>query len=177
MSDFVHSDLDPWGFLECVQADRDRYDGFNLLVAANDELLHYANVSDAITELAPGVHGLSNHLLNTPWPKVERGKAALRSLLAGDLDELVAGLFNALNDAGPAADKDLPRTGIPLEWERRLASIFIATPDYGTRASTVVLMERSGKINLTERNFGPDGIPGDTCALQFSAASGAWTFV
>lgn len=177
VSDFVLSDLDPRKFLEQVRAARDDYDGFNLLVAANDELLHYANVSDEITPLTAGVHGLSNHLLNTPWPKVERGKAALRKLLAGEPDKFATKLFDALNDVQPAADEDLPRTGISLEWERQLGSIFIRTPEYGTRASTVVLMERSGKLSLMERNFGPDGLPAETRALQLSATPGAWTCV
>ena len=181
VSDFVLSDLDPRRFLERARTACDAYDGFNLLVAANDELLHYSNVSDEITPLTAGVHGLSNHLLDTPWPKVERGKAAVQRLLANQPETLAAGLFDALSDTQPAAEEDLPYTGVSLEWERQLASIFIRAPGYGTRASTVVLMERSGKLTLIERNFSPDGRPAETRTLQLPAAGSAtpdtWTFV
>jgi uncharacterized protein with NRDE domain len=181
VSDFVMSTLDPQRFLERARTARAAYEGFNLLVAANDELLHYSNVSDEITPLTAGVHGLSNHLLDTPWPKVERGKAAVRHLLANQPETLAAGLFDALSDTQPAAEEDLPYTGVSLEWERQLASIFIRAPGYGTRASTVVLMERSGKLILIERNFAPDGPPAETRTLQLPAAGSAtpdrWTFV
>ncbi len=180
VSDFVLSDLDARSFLERVRTSRDTYDGFNLLVAANGELLHYANVRDEVTPLTPGVHGLSNHLLNTPWPKVQRGKAALQRLLAGPPEALATGLFDALGDTRPAAEEELPRTGVSLEWERQLASVFIRAPGYGTRASTVVLMERSGNLAFIERNFASDSEPTETRALQLSgvrsAASVAWTF-
>jgi uncharacterized protein with NRDE domain len=181
VSDFVLCNLDPRRFLERVRAARDSYDGFNLLVAANDELLHYSNVSDEITALTAGVHGLSNHLLDTPWPKVERGKAALRRLLATQAPTLAAGLFDALADTQPAEEEDLPHTGVSLEWERQLATIFIRAPGYGTRASSIVLMERSGKLTLIERNFGPDGRLAETRALQLPAARSVtpdtWTFI
>jgi len=168
VSDFVLSDLDPRRFLESVRTSRDLYDGFNLLVAANGELLHYANVRDQINALTPGVHGLSNHLLDTPWPKVQRGKAALQRLLAGSPEALPAGLFDALGDTRPAAEEDLPRTGVSLEWERQLASIFIRAAGYGTRASTLVLTERAGSLAFIERNFAPDARPIETRTLQFS---------
>lgn len=180
VSDFVLSGVDARSFLERARMARDAYDGFNLLVAANDGLLHYSNVSDEITPLTAGVHGLSNHLLDTPWPKVERGKAAVQRLLANQPDSLAAGLFDALTDTQPAAEEDLPYTGVSVEWERQLASIFIRAPGYGTRASTVVLMERSGKLTLIERNFSPDGPAAETRRLQFPTAGSApdtWTFV
>jgi uncharacterized protein with NRDE domain len=181
VSDFVTSTLDPQSFLERVRTARAVYDGFNLVVGANDELLHYSNVSDEITPLAAGVHGLSNHLLNTPWPKVERGKAAVQRLLANQSGDLAADLLDTLTSTEPAPEEDLPHTGVSLEWERQLATIFIRAPGYGTRASTVVLMERSGKLSLMERSFAPDGRAAETRTLQLrtagSAAPDAWTFV
>ena len=181
VSDFVLSTLDPQSFLERVRTSRSAYDGFNLVIAANDELLHYSNVSDEVTALTSGVHGLSNHLLDTPWPKVERGKTAVQRLLANQTGDLAAGLFDALTNTQPAAEEDLPHTGVSLEWERQLASIFIRAPGYGTRASTVVLVERSGELTLMERNFAPDGLAGETrtfqCRAVEFAAPGAWTLV
>lgn len=173
-------DLHPRKFLERVRQSRDAYDGFNLLVAADGELLHYANVRDDVTTVTPGVHGLSNHLLNTPWPKVQRGKAALQGLVAGPPEVLTAGLLDALGDTRGATEEELPRTGVSLEWERQLARIFIHAPGYGTRASTVVLSERFGNLAFIERNFAPDAQPIETRTLQFSrvpsGAASAWTF-
>jgi uncharacterized protein with NRDE domain len=181
VSDFVTSNLDPRSFLERVRTARAAYDGFNLLLTANDELVHYSNVSDEMTRLTAGVHGLSNHLLNTPWPKVERGKAAVQSLLPNQAGDLAAGLFDALANTQPAAEEDLPRTGVSPEWERQLATMFIRAPGYGTRSSTVVLMERSGKLTLMERTFAPDGAAAETRTLQLraggSAAPATWAFV
>jgi len=181
VSDFVLSTLDPRSFLERLRTARDAYEGFNLVVAANDELLHYSNVSDEITPLAAGIHGLSNHLLNTPWPKVERGKAAVQRLLANRPGDLAAGLFDALTDTQAAEDEDLPHTGVSLEWERQLATIFIRAPGYGTRASTVVLVGGSGELTLMERNFAPDDRAAMTRTYQRrvvgSGARDIWTLV
>jgi uncharacterized protein with NRDE domain len=180
VSDFVLSDLEPTPFLERVRASRDAYDGFNLLVAANGELLHYANVSDEITPLEAGIHGMSNHLLDTPWPKVERGKTALRRLLGGPSEALASGLFDALADTQRPSDEELPRTGVSLDWERELARVFIRAPGYGTRASTVVLMEHSRKLTFMERNFAPSGELDEMRTFQLPAARPAapvaWTF-
>src|SRR5262249_921402 len=159
VSDFVLSDLDPNSFLADVRALRDVYDGFNLLVAADGELLHYSNVSDQITALEAGIHGVSNHLLDTPWPKVEHGKRALARLLDGTGDALVEGLFDTLADTDSPADEELPSTGVSLEWERALGRAFIRTPAYGTGASTVVLMDRSGPPPFLERSFSASADP------------------
>jgi uncharacterized protein with NRDE domain len=181
VNDFVMSTLDPQSFLESARTARAAYDGFNLLVAANDELLHYSNVSDEITPLTAGVHGLSNHLLNTPWPKVERGKAAVQRLLTNPSGHLAVDLLDALSNTEPAPEQDLPHTGVSLEWERQLATIFISAPGYGTRASTVVLMEHSGKLTLMERNFAADGQVAESRTLQLRAGGSAtpegWTFL
>ncbi|HTS52648.1 MAG TPA: NRDE family protein [Burkholderiales bacterium] len=180
VSDFVLSDLEPRLFLERLRASRDVYDGFNLLVAANGELLHYANVSDEITPLEAGIHGLSNHLLDTAWPKVERGKAALRRLMGGPSEALASGLFAALADTQRPPDEELPLTGVPLEWERELARAFIRAPGYGTRASAVVLMGHSGKLTFIERNFTASGEAAEMRTFQLpaarSAAPATWTF-
>lgn len=166
VNDFVLSGLAPVVFLEGVHAARDAYDGFNLLVADESGLFHYANVSGKITAVEPGIHGLSNDLLDTPWPKVERGKAELASLLAEPRDRLVDGLFRVLEDTRPPPDDALPHTGVSLEWERLLATAFISTAGYGTRASTVVLVQRSGEVTFIERNFAPGGTLAETRSAE-----------
>ena len=105
----------------------------------------------------PGVHGLSNHLLDTPWPKVERGKRALSSSSRPPRALEPGPLLEILLDRTRAADHDLPDTGVPRERERALSASFIATPDYGTRASTALLCDRDGRGIFVERTFSPDG--------------------
>ena len=157
--DFLLSDATPHTFLQTVHAERRDYDGFNLIVGTAQRLVHYSNETAEKSELGPGVHGLSNHLLNTPWPKVERAKARLASLAsvpAGDLNDR---LFELLSDDAQAADHELPSTGVSLEWERLLSSAFIRTQDYGTRSSTTVLAGASGEWRFEERSFSPEHAP------------------
>jgi uncharacterized protein with NRDE domain len=101
------------------------------------------------------VHGLSNALLDTPWPKVERGREDLRRILSGPEEEIEAALFASLARRDPAPDALLPSTGVGIERERALSSPFIATPEYGTRASTVLLVDRAGGVSFTERTTVP----------------------
>jgi uncharacterized protein with NRDE domain len=155
VSDFILSREHPREFVEQLQDDADLYDGFNLIVADGGAVWHFNNVDRHITRVSPGVHGLSNHLLDTPWPKVTHGKAALARAVDGPRDALVASLFDGLREERLAPDHELPSTGVELEWERVLSSVFIATPVYGTRASTVVLIETSGAATLIERSYDP----------------------
>jgi uncharacterized protein with NRDE domain len=135
------------------------YHGFNLL-AGDDAGVHYlSNKDDGSRMLAAGVYGLSNHLLDSPWPKVERGKLALREALAGAAkpDGLIETLLTALSDRSIAEERALPSTGIGKDWERRLSAAFIGAPGYGTRASTVLLIDHDGEVNFRERSFGERG--------------------
>jgi uncharacterized protein with NRDE domain len=115
--------------------------------------------------LSPGVHALSNHLLDTPWPKVVKGKQALDKILKKETPS-TEDLFQILFDSTPANDSSLPSTGIGLEWERILSPIFIQSPTYGTRSSTILLLDRCGGITLAERSF-DKGIE-DPSTLQYS---------
>ncbi len=155
--DFLAGEASPEAYLAGVEAERERYDGFNLIVGTGTRLLHYSNRSQRITPLTAGVYGLSNHLLDTPWPKVERAKLAMRALQHVPTDAVETGLTRLLADDARAADEDLPSTGVPLEWERVLSSAFIRTDGYGTRASTLVLRAGDGTTILREAGFGPEG--------------------
>jgi uncharacterized protein with NRDE domain len=168
VKDFVLDGQPPLPFLESIHAAREAYDGFNLLLAVQGSLYHYANVSGVISEVTPGVHGLSNDLLDTPWPKVERGKSQLERLLAEPRDALVDGLFRILQDTHVPADEALPSTGVSLEWERLLASAFISTSAYGTRASTVLLVDNAGAVTFIERNFAPGGVLAETRRVELA---------
>lgn len=127
------------------------YNGFNLIAGIVDDMWYCSNYKDGVEKLQPGQHGLSNHLLNTPWPKVARGKERFRDILgtpftAGDL-------FSLLLDDQIAADDQLPETGVGLERERALSSMFIKSPGYGTRSSTVILIDNKNNLFLTERVY------------------------
>jgi uncharacterized protein with NRDE domain len=135
------------------------YPGFNLLVADAAGVHYLSNKRDESMMLAAGFYGLSNHLLDSPWPKVERGKLALRKALAGAAgpDRLIERMMAALSDRSTAEDHALPSTGISKDWERRLSAAFIGAPGYGTRASTVLVMEDDGEVHFRERTFGERG--------------------
>lgn len=156
VSGFLRGSDSPAEYLDALSSRAAEYNGFNLLVGDRDALYWFSNRSGAApVRLEPGVYGLSNHLLDTPWPKVVRGRAALRDALAAAAPLDVEPLFRLLADRAPAADRELPDTGVGVERERLLSSPFIASPDYGTRASTVLLVRADGAARLVERTFSP----------------------
>lgn len=131
------------------------YNGFNLLVG-DSEAAHYVSNRGAVPRaLEPGIYGLSNHLLDTPWPKVERGKRQLEALLDGDPGDPAEPLLALLADRRTAAEEALPETGVSRDWEKLLSAAFIRAPGYGTRASSVLLIGQDGEVSLRERSFGP----------------------
>lgn len=152
---FLAGDDEPEAYLRALAPRADRFAGFNLLVGDADSLWYFGNRGGEARPLEPGVYGLSNALLDTPWPKTERGKAGLREALAGGGEVDPEALFRLLWDAEPAPDAQLPDTGVGIERERMLSSPFIRGPEYGTRASTVLLVERAGAVRLVERTVVP----------------------
>jgi uncharacterized protein with NRDE domain len=142
-----------------------QYSGFNLLCTDGRELGVYESVADAARLLAPGIYGLSNHLLDTPWPKVQRAKSQLANALGSLPDE--AALLRLLRDDSVAADHELPRTGVSLDWERLLSSAFITAGDYGTRSSTVIRVDAAGRVSFREWTWKPDGSLGGEVGFHF----------
>ncbi len=132
------------------------YHGFNLLVGDAEGVYCVSNRGSRPQVLDPGIYGLSNHQLNTPWPKVERGRSKMQAVLGGKLEDPTEPLLALLADRRPAADDALPETGVSRDWEKLLSSAFIRAPGYGTRASSVLLIERGGEARLRERSFGAD---------------------
>jgi uncharacterized protein with NRDE domain len=153
-TDWLLGDAPPEAHMDSIV--RGDYAPFNLLISAWPGPLHWlSGRSGRRVALHDGVHGLSNGDLDAPWPKVRRGREALAAVAAAGADE--ADLFDLLGDHSPAADGELPDTGIGIERERLLAPAFIVTPGYGTRCSTLLLIDRRGRVRIVERRFGPDG--------------------
>ncbi len=151
-------------YINRVRREAHAYNGFNLIAGDLEDLYYYSNRGSHVTALTPGIHGLSNHLLNTPWPKVERGRKILAELLPQGAHELTEGLFAVLADRAVAHDDTLPDTGVGLPRERVLSPAFISSPTYGTRASTVVLVDNHGQVLFIERSFGERGKAQQTAA-------------
>jgi uncharacterized protein with NRDE domain len=141
------------------------YNGFNLIFSDGDRLAVFESVVGAGRELGPGLYGLSNHLLDTPWPKVRAAKSRLLAALAG-LENTDAAL-TLLRDEAVASDDELPRTGVGLEWERLLSSAFIRSPDYGTRCSTLVRIDRGRRACFDEWTWDAHGLPAGSATFQF----------
>jgi uncharacterized protein with NRDE domain len=152
VSDYLEKDVKAEEYINALAAEGKRYNGFNLLVGNTDELFYYSNYGEGATKVSPGIHGLSNHLLDTPWPKVQRGKEKLLPLM-NQIDIQPGVLFDFLYDNETANDSLLPDTGIGLERERALSSMFIKTPNYGSRCSTVVLIDQKNHVRYAERVF------------------------
>lgn len=153
--DALESDGDTLATLHAIAADSVRYAGFNLLVSDGQTLGIHESTTGTVRLLEPGLYGLSNHLLDTPWPKL----ALARHRLAALLPRLPAedGVLELLRDDTVATDEQLPQTGVSLEWERLLSPTFIRAPGYGTRCSSLVLVDREGRTRLREWTWNDDG--------------------
>ena len=155
-------------YLARVQRDAHLYNGYSLIAGDLGSLYFLSNRSGACSSIAPGVHGLSNHLLDEPWPKVRQGMKVLGGVLAAAEADIIATLFHTLADRTEAADQYLPATGVERPREKELSPIFIAAQRYGTRASTVLLVSAAGDVYFSERSFGPQGAPLGTTEHRFA---------
>jgi uncharacterized protein with NRDE domain len=153
VSDYLCGETPPPAYLEHLEALAQQYNGFNLLVGDRSGLYYYSNRKGRITTLKPGLYGLSNHLLDTPWPKVEKGKAGMQVLLDNSQSNQPENIFELLSDRSRPPDDRLPDTGVGLEMERMLSPLFIASDVYGTRSSSIVFLERNGMATFIERTF------------------------
>jgi uncharacterized protein with NRDE domain len=150
-----------------IAADGVRYHGFNLLVGDVANGVYASNRASGALALGRGIYGLSNHLLDTPWPKLMRSKARFAASLAA-FDDGVEPLFELLADRTQAEPTALPVTGVAPEWERLLSSAFIVDSRYGTRCSTVLTIAHDGSARFVERGFDPHGHLTGESAHEFS---------
>ncbi|RFU71218.1 NRDE family protein [Peribacillus saganii] len=152
VADFLKGQKAPNEYVKYAAEKSGLYAGYNLLVGDKNQLFYYSNRGGNPQRLEPGIYGLSNHLLNTDWPKVNRGKEGLSKVLSDNDEFLVEQLMTLLQHADPAPDEHLPSTGVSLEWERILSPLFIKTEGYGTRSSAVMLMN-DNDIYYKERTY------------------------
>lgn len=147
----------PEQYLRRLAPDMSRYAGFNVVVGDTDAVWYASNRGPAPRRLPPGRYALSNHLLDSPWPKSVATQARIDAVLAqaGPLDD--AALFSALRNRDVAHDDVLPQTGLSLERERLLSSAFIISPTYGTRSSAVYALRDDGHARYVERRYDASG--------------------
>jgi uncharacterized protein with NRDE domain len=165
VSRFLAGDMRAAEYLAEVAANGTAYRGFNLLASDGSELYSYSNRTGKPKSLPPGTYGLSNHLLDTPWPKVRLARKRLAEALHPAPS--TESLFTLLADTDYADEVDLPQTGVGQERERMLSAARIVSDAYGTRCSTVVLQGSDGTMSFAERTYGPEGIELDTARFEF----------
>jgi uncharacterized protein with NRDE domain len=149
-----------------IALDGPRYHGYSLLVGDVARAAYTSNRASGALALRTGVVGLSNHLLETPWPKVVRCKARMVAWI-GSGSETIEPLFALLGDRAHADTGVLPSTGVSAEWERRLSAAFIVDRHYGTRCSTVLTIGRDGAARFVERSFDPGGRETGEAGFEF----------
>jgi len=152
VTDFLAGGMPARSYLEKLSNSARDYNGFNLLVYDGEDFCFFSNQEGIVRPISAGLHGLSNHLLDTPWPKVKRGLKLFEAATADDTLSTDA-IFAVLGDTKLPPDGELPETGVGMEWERRLSPLFIESDIYGTRSSSIVTLDRSGKLEFHERTY------------------------
>jgi uncharacterized protein with NRDE domain len=152
------------GYLGALETDAPGYAGFNLLLADRDSLWYASNRADQFArELAPGIYGLSNEFLDTPWPKLVRVRARFEALLAGPASEdrkaLAGALFTMLDDRQTEPPESLAPSDLTPDWARKLSAPFVLDSSYGTRCSTVLTLSHDDSLDIAEHRFDANGAP------------------
>lgn len=157
VSEFLRGNDTPAAYISDLIGRVQQYNGFSLIVGHGRAFSYYANLEREPRTLSPGLYGLSNHLLDTPWPKVVRGKQALAQIMSAEGGPDAEQLFSILADVTPASEAELPDTDAGRERELWLSPLFISGTDYGTRSSTVLWID-NGEVTFIERSFrgGPE---------------------
>lgn len=153
VTNFLNDGRSPETCFKNLMKSEEIYTGFNLVAGDMSHICWMSNVSKEIRQLETGISGISNRLLDTPWPKIEKAKSRLRAVLASGSDIDVEDVFSLLADTSAPDDQRLPDTGVGLEWERILSPIFVASDIYGTRSSSIILYHHSGKLTFWERTW------------------------
>jgi uncharacterized protein with NRDE domain len=168
VTDFLLGSEPAQAFLADLAGRVQEYNGFNLILGDGEGLYYYGSREGAARAIEPGVHALSNHLLDEPWPKVQRARSAMQQALR-DRDPALR-LFDMLSDTEGAPDEELPETGVGIALERVLAAPLITGVTYGTRASTVLKIAADGGASLEERSRAANGDVENVASHRFNMA-------
>ncbi len=171
VSGYLQAELSPRHWLETLAPGARAYNGFNLLAGDRDNLWYFSNHDGPPRAVNPGVHGLSNHLLDSPWPKVEQGRRRLAEIITRDTEPDLEALFRILEDRHIPPDTSLPATGVGLAKERMLAPAFIESASYGTRSSSLLLIDDRSAVFLEKQQ--PNG-PVQEVTMRLQQEALAW---
>lgn len=155
VSDFLKNEIEGDVYLNQISNRGHLYNGFNLISGRVDDLYYYGNYQNGVHKIESGTHGLSNALLNSSWPKVIKGKTKLNEIIKSPKIE-IPDLLNSLYDDSKAEDSKLPDTGVGYEKEKMLSPMFIKSENYGSRCSTVILIDKDNKVQFSERTYNPN---------------------
>jgi len=159
--DYLKGEFDPATYLQALDASGGQYNGYNILLGTMHNPWYYSNQNHKFYQLGSGLYGLSNALLDSNWPKVDRGKTAFRELVESN-NVNSESLFELMINKELADDDQLPDTGIGIEKEKLLSSMFIDMQGYGTRNTTILIMDRNNTVEITERTYSKaDGTSSD----------------
>ncbi len=154
--DFLLGDMSPAGYMEALAENAAAYAGFNLLAGTVENLYYYSNIEQQVRRLEPGIYSLSNALLDTPWPKQEMARSRMQSVVTQVVDH--PQLQAVVANRKPAADEQLPNTGVGRDLERLLSAQFIVSEAYGTRATTSLWLDAGGGFSWQESNYLQGGV-------------------
>ncbi len=172
---FLSGDSNAEDYLKQLAPQDGDYAGFNLLLGDDRDFWFYSNRDHGIRRIDPGIYGISNGAFDEPWPKLSSGKEELAAMLKRNID--TTELMEILTDHRIAEDHELPQTGVSLDIERMLSSRFIRSPEYGTRACTVLTINRDNRVDFSEQNFRdaehPSELPHETFTFQTANNSGS----
>jgi len=171
VKNFLVSQMHPIQYVRLLEKGAKEYNGFNLIIGQGDEFYWYSNSGNDLLNLRSGIYGLSNHLLDSPWPKVTRGKNAIGLILRENKDLDLEMLFELLRDRSLPADESVSNTAISQERESMLSPIFVTSPSYGTRSSTIVLIDRNDYVTFIEKTFYPRSDNVSTVEYEFRVKS------
>jgi uncharacterized protein with NRDE domain len=149
---FLINHIQPEEYYNSLKPELNRFNGFNLILGNVESLYYFSNKKGGLEKINPGIHGISNALLNTPWPKVEKGKRQLEVLLKQN-EVHPWEVMSILYDTLKAKDENLPDTGVGIELERMLSPVFISSEKYGTRCSTVVTVDNNNFVQFVEKTY------------------------
>ena len=171
VTDFLTGTSSPELYGKALKDSADTYNGYSLIFGNKSGLFFFSNRKKELVEIKAGIHGLSNHLLNTPWYNVERSKTLFKKAVEKENGNLVEELFGLLSDDIPSTDDNLPNTGLDPKLERTISPIFTKTEVYGTRSSTVILVDNNDNVNFIEKSLDNSSKEWKTSSYDFQILS------